>query len=105
MAIQCSDTYDIMNLLPQQQNVHTDVILLSTTVGNSIVAIEIDPCMSNTYAQHRKSDLRIIICLLKTGNFLEKISWLVVLGLNSPSRHYFSLYRAVSQREGERKEN
>ena len=26
-------------------------------------------------------------------------------GLNGPLRQYFSLYRAVSQREGERKEN
>ena len=30
--------------------------------------------------------------------------WLVVFGLNGPLRQYFSLYRAVSQREGERKE-
>ena len=28
--------------------------------------------------------------------------WLVVFGLNGPLRHYFSLYRTVSQREGER---
>ena len=28
--------------------------------------------------------------------------WLVGLGLNGPLRQYFSLYRAVSQREGER---
>ena len=27
------------------------------------------------------------------------------LGLNGPLRQYFSLYRAVSQREGERREN
>ena len=32
-------------------------------------------------------------------------SWLVgCFGLNGPLRQYFSLYRAVSQREGERKE-
>ena len=30
--------------------------------------------------------------------------WLVVFGLNGPLRQYFILYRAVSQREGERKE-
>ena len=29
---------------------------------------------------------------------------LVVLGLNDPLRQYFSLYRVVSQREGEREE-
>ena len=33
------------------------------------------------------------------------VGWLVgCFGLNGPSRQYFSLYRAVSQREGERKE-
>ena len=31
------------------------------------------------------------------------VGWLVVFGLNGPLRQYFSLYRAVSQREGERK--
>ena len=32
-------------------------------------------------------------------------SWLVgCFGLNGPLRQYFSLYRAVSQREGEKKE-
>ena len=30
--------------------------------------------------------------------------WLVVFGLNDPLRQYFSLYRVVSQREGERGE-
>ena len=28
--------------------------------------------------------------------------WLVGIGFNGPLRHYSSLYRAVSQREGER---
>ena len=34
-----------------------------------------------------------------------KIGWLVgCFGFNGPLRQYFSLYRAVSQREGEREE-
>ena len=34
------------------------------------------------------------------------LRWLVgCFGLNGPLRQYFSLYRAVSQREGERKRN
>ena len=39
-----------------------------------------------------------IVCLL--------VGWLVVgcLRLNGPLRQHFSLYRAVSQREGERKD-
>ena len=32
------------------------------------------------------------------------VGWLGCFGLNGPLRQYFSLYRAVSQREGERKE-
>ena len=30
------------------------------------------------------------------------LGWLVGFGFNGPLRQYFSLYRAVSQREGER---
>ena len=42
------------------------------------------------------------------GKSLKKssspVGWLVgCFGLNGPLRQYFSLYRAVSQREGERK--
>ena len=37
-------------------------------------------------------------------NMLDRFGWLVVFGLNDPLRQYFSLYRVVSQREGERKE-
>ena len=36
---------------------------------------------------------------------LIRFGWLVVLGFNGPLTQYFSLYRAVSQREGERGEN
>ena len=35
---------------------------------------------------------------------ISKVGWLVVFGLNDPLRQYFSLYRVVSQREGEREE-
>ena len=35
----------------------------------------------------------------------DEFDWLVgCFGFNGPLRQYFSLYRAVSQREGERKE-
>ena len=35
----------------------------------------------------------------------EKVAWMVgCFGFNGPLRQYFSLYRAVSQREGERRE-
>ena len=42
---------------------------------------------------------------LKKNGILDTFGWLVgCFGLNGPLRQYFSLYRAVSQREGERKE-
>ena len=33
---------------------------------------------------------------------VPNVGWLVGLGFNGPLRQYFSLYRAASQREGER---
>ena len=47
---------------------------------------------------------KILSYPLKFQALLEKVGWLVVFGLNGPLRQYFSLYRAVSQREGERGE-
>ena len=38
------------------------------------------------------------------ANKYKLVGWLVVLESNGPLRQYFSLYRAVSQREGERGE-
>ena len=35
---------------------------------------------------------------------VEPDGWLIVLVLNGPWRQYFSLYQAVSQREGERRD-
>ena len=35
---------------------------------------------------------------------IGRVGWLVVFGFNGPLRQYFSLYRAVSKREGEREE-
>ena len=43
-----------------------------------------------------------LYCVLDKA--VPKVGWLVVFGLNGPLRQYFSLYRVVSQREGERKE-
>ena len=40
-------------------------------------------------------------CILRKT---RQVGWLVVFGLNDPLRQYFSLYRVVSQREGEREE-
>ena len=45
----------------------------------------------------------IITCVQSLCQFAI-IFWFVVLGLIDPLRQHFSLYRVVSQREGERKE-
>ena len=45
----------------------------------------------------------MLIVFVRTG--LQKIGWLVgCFGFNGPLRQYFSLYWAVSQREGDRGE-
>ena len=46
-------------------------------------------------------DVLTEICnrLWRTGDL---VGWLVGLGFNGPLRQYFSLYRAISQRKGER---
>ena len=42
--------------------------------------------------------------IFKTS-FIKRVGWLVgCCGVNGPLRQYFSLYRTVSQREGERGE-
>ena len=46
-------------------------------------------------------DMYIINENVANGLSLWLVGW---FGLNGPLRQYFSLYRAVSQREGERKE-
>ena len=44
-------------------------------------------------------------CTLASGNLFFLIDWLVgCFGFNGPLRQYFSLYRAVFQREGDRGE-
>ena len=43
--------------------------------------------------------------LIRFSNIFDTVGWLVgCFGFNGPLRQYFSLYRAVSQRDGEREE-
>ena len=47
----------------------------------------------------------LLEAFILTLTYVLRHGWLVgCFGLNRPLRQYFSLYRAVSQREGERKE-
>ena len=51
------------------------------------------------------SSILSLLFLPLFGRRLDIVGWLVgCFGFNGPLRQYFSLYRAVSQREGERKE-
>ena len=64
-------------------------------------------------AKKKKKKLSLVLVLLLIISVTLKkscdaicavIGGLVILGFNGPLREYFSLYRAVSQREEERKE-
>ena len=46
-------------------------------------------------------DLGLSVCQSVGLSVTPFVGWLVVLGFNGSLRQYFSLYRAVSQREGE----
>ena len=50
------------------------------------------------------NDFVIVQHSLKQICKMVLVGWLVGLGFNGPLRQYFSLYRAVSQREGDRGE-
>ena len=57
--------------------------------------------------RHRHEKLRLLLRELAASQKKKPkrvVGWLVVFGLNDPLRQYFSLYRVVSQREGERGE-
>ena len=58
------------------------------------------------YYEDKKSN-KISTKILDSDEFelmTAVVGWLVGFGFNGPLRQYFSLYRAVSQREGERGE-
>ena len=59
--------------------------------------ISVQPMEKLTYQENSSARLKII-------KRHETDGWLVVLGLNEPLIQYFSLYLAVSQKEGQRRE-
>ena len=59
---------------------------------------------SNSFRQPRNHYVHLSTQLTTTAHLLLQRIWLVgCFGFNGPLRQYFSLYRAVSQREGERR--
>ena len=60
--------------------------------------------MIKDFELNKKSEGKGCVHRLK-GRIRISTSWLVgCFGFNGPLRQYFSLYRAISQREGEREE-
>ena len=84
---------------------------LDNSVDSSNLLIEgFDEPIRKDRTQHGGGVMVYLSNLLKYKRRLDLESqrldfgWLVVFGLNDPLRQYFSLYRVVSQREGERKQ-
>ena len=49
-----------------------------------------------------KVHLAVVLSTMSAFEDKDLVGWLVVFWLSGPLRQYFSLYQAVSQREGER---
>ena len=77
---------------------HQGLRCLQIQLFSSLVLKELKPCP--------EVFLQVLLLRVVVKVFLKvEVGWLVgCCGLNGPLRQYFSLYRAVSQREGERKE-
>ena len=60
--------------------------------------------LKNVFVIRLNIRARLVRLLGPTSQKQRLVGWLVVLELNGPLRQYFTLYQAVFQREGERKE-
>ena len=78
----------------------------SHIINGPINKLYISNCLHHLepwYIMTAKIKISQYVILIVPQKLIPQIlSWLVVLGFNGPLRQYFSLYRAVSQREGER---
>ena len=72
-------------------------VMLSSSFSDALLLENVIVIRSNEIA-------RLVSLLGPTSQKQRLVGWLVVLGFNSPFRQYFSLYQAVFQREGDRKE-
>ena len=90
---------------------------IPVSIAKLIESSKIDCIYDQDRVVHRKRQT-VCVCDLKLFQsicirfhaildhfYVEKqVGWLVDFGFNGPLRQYFSLYRAVSQREGDRGE-
>ena len=66
-----------------------EIIALTSFFNGEIIAL---------IARCRQNKIKKLLCFMKSD-----FGWLVGdFGFNGPLKHYFSLYQAVCQREGER---
>ena len=62
-------------------------------------------CLFKIYHMYDPVSVKKNVHMYTSPKLCETLDWLVgCFGLNGPLRQYFSLCRAISQREGERKE-
>ena len=79
--------------MPRSSNDKFDMIShIWSEIFDNTVPVSVQVFLNCTYT------CEIVVCI-HVG-----FGWLVDFGLNDPLRQYFSLYRVVSQREGERGE-
>ena len=78
----------------------------STYFDQFICLLQIRTLGQRLYIIHMTFFCIPFVYLLYVLNFVHVVGWLVgCFGFNGPFRLYFSLYRAVSQREGDRGES
>ena len=81
--------------------------VLSTKCVSNVICIAVYKCnLSNSDIKCLCTGMISMILYSKKHDQLTIVGlvWFGCFGLNGPLRQYFSLYRAVSQREGEREE-
>ena len=95
-------------VIPSHNEVGEGILGLSRTYVCTYVRMYVH-FLSSLWRPHLLSNFDITTQVLgmtiprtRVGRKTLRIGWLVDFGFNGPLRQYFSLYRAVSQREGER---
>ena len=72
-------------------------VMLSSSFSDALL-------LENVFVVRLDIRARSVSLLGPTSQKQRLVGWLVVFELNGPLRQYFTLYQAVFQREGERKE-
>ena len=96
-----------ISLCPPCQNMQTEVSQKGNSAQINIytfILILLNSEFLGVYIHVKYFLLHVMQIFTDSTQRQHRQIWLVVFGLNDPLRHYFSLYRVVSQREGEKEE-